>query len=88
MSARQKSDHRLRKFLRRIVEHPVPGAVDHYGLRIRKMPRQRAMHDGEAAGGAAAANEQRRRADRFRLRFRKRLALLVDLAEQRENIVP
>src|SRR5262245_18448966 len=84
---RQKRRHRLGKSLRRFVEHPVPGAIDHHRLRAGKMPRQHSVNCGEASRGVAAANEQRRRSDRFRLRLGERLSVLVSLAEQRKDVV-
>src|SRR5206468_5526540 len=58
--SRQKPRHCLAIFLRLFIEHPMLRVVDHHRLRARKMPRQQAVHHGEASRGIAAADEQRR----------------------------
>ena len=65
---RQKIQHGLAEFLRRLVEHPVAGALDHRGARAGNLRGERAMVRSQSSLGVAAADEQGRRADRLRLR--------------------
>ena len=77
--------------LRKIPAAPVRtssgGARDHGGPGARNMFGQHAPDHRQRALGVAAADQQRRRPDRLRFALRKRLAVLADLTDQRENVV-
>src|SRR6266702_6299662 len=84
---RQKRVHRLAIFQRRLLEHPVAGIRDHRRLGTSDVFGQHAPHHGQASAGRAAADQQRRRLDRLRVRERVGLSLLVDLAEEGDGVV-
>ena len=73
--------------LRRLFEHRMRGARDHLGARPLHVCRQRMQHLRQRALGVGAADEQRRRLDRFRVRLGERRALVAGLADQRRGVV-
>ena len=65
----------------------MTGIRDHGGPCPGNMRRQRVQHRGQGTLGVGAADQQRRRPDRFGITSRVGLTIFADLADQRMRVV-